>query len=315
MDEVAGSSSLSIPLNRRDTFYSFRLFLHVQSSNPSFRLGSLLFDLRSTTRGQNSYIRSLCSPETHNNIKKSIFSLFFKNNFESLNPSTVLTMNSINYACNLNNQGVDLLVSGESTRAMNAFQSALSLLHEADHETFETTSSTNTMNISCDDESLPFCESTSTVAGLQGLRCYVYDHSIMISDSVNGDTTDEAVSLYIAIVLFNSALTSHSEGTALGQEKSLMKASALYSLAAQLLTTWTMPEDMSTTILTLLALNNKAQIHYDQCDYVQSIDCMGQISEIMGSVHGLHSALNHEDINGLMLNVMILSTPTAAQAA
>jgi hypothetical protein len=97
---------------------------------------------------------------------------------------------------------------------VNFFQSALSLIHKADREA-EITFCTNTMNIACDDASLPFCESISTVEGLQGLRCYVYDHSIMISDCANGDTTDEAVSLYIAIVLFNSALTSHSEGTAL----------------------------------------------------------------------------------------------------
>jgi hypothetical protein len=76
-----------------------------------------------------------------------------------------------------------------------------------------------------------------------------------------------------------------------------------------------MTEHISITLLTLLALNNKAQIHYDQCGYVQSIDCMGQISEITGSVHWLHSALNHEDIEGRMLNVMILSTPTAVHAA
>jgi hypothetical protein len=40
---------------------------------------------------------------------------------------------------------------------------------------------------------------------------------------------------------------------------------------------------------------------------------MGQISKIMGSVHGLHSALNHKDVEGLMLNVMILSTPTCCK--
>jgi hypothetical protein len=222
-------------------------------------------------------------------------------------------MDSIKYACSLNNQGVDLLVSGESSRAMKAFKSALSLLHKAGNEADDTTSCTG-MSISCDDASLPFCESTSTVAGLQGLHCYVYNHGIMISDNVNGDT-DEATSLYIAVVLFNSALASHSEGTALGQEKSLMKASMLYSLAAQYLTTWTMLEDTFTTILILLALNNKAQIHYDQCEYVQSVDCMKQILKIMGSVRGLHSVLSHKDIDGLMLNGMLLSAPTAAQAA
>jgi tetratricopeptide (TPR) repeat protein len=217
-------------------------------------------------------------------------------------------MNSIKYAYDLNNQGVDLLVSGDYSKAMKAFQSALSLLKAA-HEA-ETTS------ISCDDASAsrPFYESTSTVPALQGLPCYVYDHGIMISDNANADT-GETLSLYIAIVLFNSALAYHSEGTALGREKSRMKACMLYGLVVKFLTRWTMLEEMSTTIMTLLALNNKAQIHYDQCEYVHSADCIKQISIIMGSVRGLHSALNHEDINGLVLNAMLLSKPTAAHAA
>jgi hypothetical protein len=96
-----------------------------------------------------------------------------------------------------------------------------------------------------------------------------------------------------------------------------MKASMFYSLVVHLLTTSAMPEDTSTTILLiLLALNNKAQIHHHQCEYVQSVDCMVELSKIMGSVRGLHSALNHEDAEEILLNVMLLSTPpTAAQAA
>jgi hypothetical protein len=222
-------------------------------------------------------------------------------------------MNSINYACSLNNQGVDLLVSGEYSRATKTFQSALSLL-QAVHEA-ETTSCTEMKNVSCDDVSLPFCESTSTVAGFQGLHCFVYDHGLMISVNGNGDTPEKTMSLYIATVLFNSALASHSEGTAHGRDKSLMRASVLYGLVAQLLNRCTILEDTSTSILSLLALNNKAQIHYDQCDYVQSVDCMGQISKIMSSVRGVYSALNHRNIEGLLLNVILMITPTAAQAA
>jgi hypothetical protein len=223
-------------------------------------------------------------------------------------------MNSIKYACSLNNNGVDLLVSGESSRALKVLKSALSLLQNVVREA-ETTSC-NEMNMLYDDESLPFYESTLAVSGLQDLHCYVYDHGIMISDNVIADIdNDETLSLYIVIVLFNLALASHSTGTSLGRDKSLLKASVLYSMVVQLLTSYTMSENKSTTILTLLALNNKAQIQYDQCEYVQSDDCMKQISEIMGSVHGLHSALSHEDVEGLLRNVMFLITPTAAQAA
>jgi hypothetical protein len=242
-------------------------------------------------------------------VFKTVFSFFFKNN-ESI---TSYTMNSIKNACSLNNQGVDLLVSGESTRAREVFQSALSLFKQAEAEA-ETTSCTE-MNIPCDDSSPPFWESTSKVSGLQGLNCFVYDHGVIISDNVNCDTDETRISLYVAIVIFNSALASHSEGAALGQEKALMKASTLYSLVVQLLTRTTILQDTSTTILTMLALNNKAKIHYDQCEYVQSVDCMKNISKIMCTNRGLHSSLNHEDLEGLLLNVLLLSTPSAAKAA
>jgi hypothetical protein len=221
-------------------------------------------------------------------------------------------MNSIKHACSLNNQGVDLLVAGESSRAMKAFQTAVGLLKTAVNEVDEKSACTE-MDQSFD-VSLPFCESTSSVSGLQGLHCYVYKHGIMISGNVD-EESEATISLYIAIVLFNLALASHCQGTALGRDALLKKASVLYTLVVQLLNRCAMPEDASTTILTLLALNNKSQIHYDQCDYVQSIDCMKHISQIIGSGRGFHFALNPDDLEGLMHNVMLLKTPSGAQAA
>ncbi len=223
-------------------------------------------------------------------------------------------MNSIKYACSLNNQGVDLLLSGESARATKAFQFAICLLKRASVTEAEDFSCTE-INSSCDDAPLPFSESISTVSGLQGLLGYVYDHGIIISDNISNAKTEATISLYIAVVLFNLALTFHCRGTALGGDALLEKASVLYTLVVELLNTCTMAEDASSTILTLLALNNKAQIRYDQCDYVQSIDCMKYISQIIGSGRGFHFALNPDDLEGLMLNVMLLRTPSVAQAA
>jgi hypothetical protein len=195
---------------------------------------------------------------------------------------------------------------------MKAFQTAVGLLKAAVHEA-EKDACTG-MDQSFEDVSLPFCESTSTVAGLQDLHCYVYKHGIMISGNVD-EETEATISVYIAIVLFNLALASHCQGTALGRDALLKKASVLYSLVVQLLNRCTMPEYASTTILTLLALNNKAQIHYDQCEYAESVSCMKSVSEIMGHIPGLHSALNSDDLEGLMLNVMLLWRPSGAQAA
>jgi hypothetical protein len=221
-------------------------------------------------------------------------------------------MNSIKHAYSLNNQGVDLLVSGEPARAIIVFERAVGLLKKADHEA--ETSSFIGMDQSCDETSLPFCESIPTVPGLNCLHCYVYDHGIVIPGNGNGES-QVMITLYIAIVLFNLALACHCEGTAFGRAKALKKASVLYSLAVQLLARCKIPEIASTTTLTLFALNNKAQIHYDHCEYVQHIDCIKYVSKILGSGRVVHSALNHEGVEGLLLNVMLLSAPSAAQAA
>jgi hypothetical protein len=220
-------------------------------------------------------------------------------------------MSSVRYACSLNNQGVDLLVAGDSSSCMKSFQSALKLLKEAAN-LVETTSRTG-MALSNEEAKLPFFESSATVPGLEGMKCYVYSHGIMISDTSHGKS-EEMLSLYSAIVLFNMALAFHRKGI-LGRGKNLKKAALLYSITLQLLARSTMPDDMSTSTLTLFALNNKAQIHYAQCKYIQSVDCMQEISEIMGGVHDLHSTLKPKDVEGLMLNVMLLTVPTAAQAA
>jgi hypothetical protein len=221
------------------------------------------------------------------------------------------TTNSIKFACSLNNQGVNLLISGDSSSAMKSLQSARKLLKKAVNEV-ETTTSCIGMTLSNEEETLPFCESPAAIPGLEGMEFYFYNHGIMITDTTNGEGK-EMLSLYYAIVLFNLALASHHEGR-LGREESLKKAALLYSMTVQLLTRCAMPDGISATMLTMFALNNKAHIHYDMCEYVRSVGCMDAISNII-STQGLHSTLNSEDAEGLMLNVMLLNVPTVARAA
>jgi hypothetical protein len=221
-------------------------------------------------------------------------------------------MYSIKDVYSLNNQGVDLLVTGDPSGAMASLKMAMDILKEAINETNPT--SCHGLNQANEVAALPICESSLTVPGLQGTPCYVYDHGIMIARATNEEPSDEMLSLYSAIVLFNMALTCHHEGR-LGREPSLKRASLFYNMTAQILSGNAVPDDVSATILTLLALNNKAQIHYDQCEYIQCADCLKEVPRIMGTVQAVHSALSQEDIKGLLLNVMLLNTPTAAQAA
>ena len=220
-------------------------------------------------------------------------------------------MNTINQACTSNNHGVDLLVAGEFFQALRSFQSALNVLKEATNEVEGT--SCPGVSASSEESILSLYQSTLTIPGLQDMHCYVYDHGIMITYATNGDS-DEMLSLNSAIVLFNMALASHCRGR-LGSEKCLKKATLLYGMALQILTSSPMPSDIAASILILLALNNKAQIHHDQCQYTESSACLTQISAIIGNVYALHSASYQKDFEGILLNVMLLSAPMAAQAA
>jgi hypothetical protein len=224
-------------------------------------------------------------------------------------------MNSIKNACSLNNQGVELLVSGDFSRATRSLTKALSILKEAAaKETGTTPTSCTGMKLSSEAAELPFCQSTLAIPDLQDMHFYIYDHGIMLTGAANGEN-DEMLPLYSAAILFNLALASHREARLHGEERAFKKASKLYSVAVSILNGSSMSNEMSHTLLTVLALNNKSQIHSDQCEHVQSVDCLKAISRIMGSVDGIYSVLNEEDVKGLLLNSMLLNVPTAAQAA
>jgi hypothetical protein len=220
-------------------------------------------------------------------------------------------MNSMKSACSLNNQGVDLLLSGNSSSAIKSLKRAMRIFKEAVDGTTLCTVGTD-HNPSSEEGALPFCETTFAIPGLQDAHFYTYDHGIMLTTI---EESFEMLPLYIGIVLFNLALASHQEGRLLGHEKSLKNASHLYSVTAKILSGSTMMKNMSTTILTLLALNNQSKIHHDQCEHIQSVECLKAVSNIMESVKVLPFVLNQEDHKGLLLNTMLLSVPTAAQAA
>jgi hypothetical protein len=223
-------------------------------------------------------------------------------------------MNSIDRACCLNNQGVDLLVTGDSSGAMDSLKMATDILKEAFNDETIMTSCDRRDHASQEAKALPICESPLTVPGLQGMPYYVYDHGMMISRTSNEETSEEMLSLYSAVVLFNMALACHYEGR-LGRDLSLKRASMVYNMTLKILNGNVAPDDTSATILTLLALNNKAQIHYDQCEYIQCVDCLEEVPIIMGSGEAVHSTLSQKDIQGLLLNVVLMGAPTTAQAA
>jgi tetratricopeptide (TPR) repeat protein len=222
----------------------------------------------------------------------------------------------IQQASYLNNHGVELLVTGNSCNAMRAFQDALAALKKCidiDNNPMKCSpSSKHRMPI--DGASLPLCESValSELKDTQSLS-YVYDHCVLIVDTAPDDNS-ETLSLYSAVVLFNLGLASHREGM-LGHKKSFRKAFKLYNMCLQLLKESAAQKDMPATILTLIVLNNKAHIHYEELEYAELSGCLTEIGNIMTIANGIPSALSPSDREGILLNVMLLCAPIAAPAA
>jgi hypothetical protein len=226
-------------------------------------------------------------------------------------------MNSINQVCKLNNEGVSLLVEGESSRAIGSFQSAVALLKQA-------LSSCEPPNEVCSSAEISLKsvhhastsilrESSSIVPNLQSLECYVYDRALLLEET-DCDNVNEISPLYGAVLLFNLALAAHFEGRR-GRDRSLKRASLLYRMCLQLLDDAAPQDSLFIAVLTVLALNNQAQIHYDLCDYNESRQCLGKVSNIMTTIEDVQFTLNRTDVEGLLLNVVALYAPTGAQAA
>lgn len=227
-----------------------------------------------------------------------------------------LAMQSIKLSCEQNNQGVALLTSGDSQGAMAAFQISLAsikqLVNFAEDEDEEESSSDIGFSQGTPKGTIAIHESTAGLPMLISPYSYVYDRPLLLQPPQCQDL-DAILAMFSAIILFNLALTCHSAGCT-GRESALKRATVLYRMSIQLL------QNCATCgsaplILSILALNNRAQIHYEHCDYVQSKHCLKEMSRVMLDTQSLYTALPEKDVEGLLLNVMLLETPTAAQAA
>ena len=294
--------------SRKDT-YQYQQYQRIGSFRILLRFAKLPEDSRKILSVCPFFFRSIYTV-----VYVRMFSLI--QNMKNRNKNPILTSStmgySIKHACSLNNQGVDLLVSGDFSGAMISFKMAVDILKEdgVDEDANHTTSFDGLNPQVNAEAALPIYESRLTVPGLHGVPYYVYNQGIMITQT----TDEESQELTSAIVLFNMALTCHHEGR-LGLETSLKNASLFYSMTVQILNGSLVPGNVPAATLTLLALNNKAQIHYDQCEYIQCDDCLKELPRILGSVQDIHSTLSQEDMEGLLLNVMFMKMPTGAQAA
>jgi len=127
------------------------------------------------------------------------------------------------------------------------------------------------------------------------------------------------VSQITAVLLFNLALINHLQGIRRGNSTPFLRAAAgLYDAALFLLVSVASLHHKSWPLaLQVLALNNGAQICYEQCDYGVSRQKLDLMTELMcqRELFCLESLVSDQDFDGLLANTLMLNPPFAAHAA
>jgi hypothetical protein len=223
-------------------------------------------------------------------------------------------MSTLQKTRSLNNQGVELLILGQSSAASTAFKDAIQLLgSEVAEDNGGGQNGENVLNDQIPE--LALGQSQSAVPDLQAQCFFVYNQAITILEGTVLQCNDETISLHSSVILFNWALVFHREGM-LGNEKALKKAWFLYARCLKVLSlSATAQSKQSSGYLALLALNNQAQIHYELCDYAESYNCMAQVADMINRTPSLeYSTLTLRNaVKEIYLNTML--SPTAAHAA
>lgn len=224
---------------------------------------------------------------------------------------------STRQAIQLGNTGAERFAAGDLEGALEAFRLALSLVpaHRASltrNTNAGPIAGTNSLGIS-------FLDSCQIPAEDDDEEPFVYDKPLLFS-RVLPESQDGAAA-FCGVVVFNMALLFDIRSDQKGLspkwgDKS--KALQLYEACIGLFSKTTPEIQNGLTSVMAAACNNKARICYECCDFVechrelhrlQALVTLADRSPIKGSF------LEERDVQGMLLNLLLLCPPIVAQAA
>ncbi len=251
-----------------------------------------------------------------------------------------------------NNHGVALLVMGEPDRAVRYFKEALAILKQAvfqpnalisvqDSAFYDSRelSKGSTMEMSvtaspsygkeADINMSTPCPQTSgnkqssldrrqqgtiPVPGFHDRDSFIYSHALTCPCDIAREDLEFFIHVHSSVVIFNMALAHHRKGKTHRLPGLLRKAISLYDMSLALLENG--PNTGTALLVKVACLNNKAQVNYERGEYVKARESLDILSRIM-LANGSNGALilDESDIEGFLLNLLLLNPPHVAQAA
>jgi hypothetical protein len=234
-------------------------------------------------------------------------------------------MERLQSAAALNNLGVNLLESKDTSCALHVLQTGVDMMKEFTN--FFTCQDSDVGILSMEDlrtniEAPWFKPRTgSSLDGMEQGMYYNFDKAFILPTDF-AVASDEDFEFFIvsssSVLLFNFGLAFHQFGKQHSHDVSLRQAKKIYNLVLHMVHEQGV-NDYFGIILFCLALNNLANLHNDLCDYKNCLTCLECLEDIF-SCDGYVDLFAHEILDemewfDIKQNVLHAKSPSAAHAA
>jgi hypothetical protein len=208
-------------------------------------------------------------------------------------------MSLFQQAAQLNNQGINALIHGDQALAIRLTTNAIKLLKAALFEADDAVTSSRTHEAHT--IMIPSVESSDTVVFNQMVQLPVTNEAVSELD----------LNLYTSAVIFNLALAHQYLPSSTG----ITKAEKLYGMVLQLLDDNSWLAVRLALVIKLGCINNLSQIRYSRGDYQNASEGLSFVSIVLRETSTGQAYFEEPEIQGLLMNVLLLRAPSAASAA
>lgn len=225
-------------------------------------------------------------------------------------------MDRLQEAIALNNNGVQHLQDGISGDGIESFQRAAVIMKAYSDQAIDWPQT----SLFGHNHKAGFSFGSAGPGGQSKVHCdqsYVYNRPLIIVTDLDGVSEDHLqwfVLTATTSIIFNLALSWHLHGNATGKSMLLTKASHLYNLVINVIDN-AETVDESYAVLECVALNNLAQIHFEQGNYDICRDCLSELFDLIQMNDFLDIYLDSEEADEIRFNILHLRAPVAALAA
>jgi tetratricopeptide (TPR) repeat protein len=228
-----------------------------------------------------------------------------------------LMMNSVlRRAANLTAEGANFLESSHLDEADEFFTKALDIIVKAENYWLFPQSKDFLLELHGIDEALKRLPQIRPESPENRRRNYansaffVYDEPLLFVPETH--VTDSYLAFYKAVLLFNIGLVLHRKSNCV-DAWSVYRALHFYELC---LTCCKDCEDHPSCLeISAAALNNKAHIYFEHCEYSTARMVLDNLLVTMIFTHGRPLEFEEENTQGILFNLYMLRMPTSAQTA